>query len=158
MEDITKKFRTNTTIAPGAIVRIYNPNKWKWSFADGLSNIATNTPASTDLIFRAASLSKIFCATAILQLVDQGRLSLDDNISKWLAPEFVAQIEESNFINIRTLLNHTSSLNQPQSGTSLAGDFLGRPEINYRDSIFQIIADQGAGPFPQGQFYYSNAN
>jgi D-alanyl-D-alanine carboxypeptidase len=158
LEEITKNFRANRTIAPGVIVRIYNPGNWEWSFADGVSNISTNSPATTDLIFRSASISKIFCATAILQLADRGRLNLNDNISKWLAPEFVSQIEESQLINIRSLLNHTSDLNEPQSGTTLAGNFLGKPEINYRDSIFQIIGSQGDGPFSFGQFYYSNAN
>lgn len=158
LEEITKNFRANRTIAPGVIVKIYNPGKWEWSYADGISNIATNSPAATDLIFRSASISKIFCATAILQLADRGKINLNDNIRKWLAADLVNQIEGNELINIRSLLNHTSDLNEPQSGTTLAGNFLGKPEINYRDSIFQIIGSQSDGPFSPGEFYYSNAN
>lgn len=155
---ITTNFRVNNTIAPGVVIKIYNPDNWEWSFADGIRNIATNSPATPDLVFRAASLSKIFCATAILKLASQGTLSLDDNIGNWLPAPYVNQIENNSQITIRSLLNHTSSLDEPQFGTSLANNFLAAPEINYRDSILQIIANQGGLASSIGNFYYSNAN
>jgi len=155
---ITTNFRVNNTIAPGVVIKIYHPDNWEWSFADGIRNIATSSPATPDLVFRAASISKIFCATAILKLASEGTLNLDDNIGNWLPAPYVNQIENNDQITIRTLLNHTSSLDEPQFGTSLANNFLAAPEINYRDSILQIIANQGGLASSIGNFYYSNAN
>ncbi|TAE59659.1 MAG: class A beta-lactamase-related serine hydrolase, partial [Bacteroidetes bacterium] len=155
---LSTNFRINETIAPGLIVRIYNPGNWEWSFADGIRNVGTGSPATPGLVFRAASLSKIFCATAVLKLASEGTLSLDDNIGEWLPASYVAQIENNSQITIRRLLTHTSGLDEPQFGTSLAGNFLGAPQINYRDSILQIIANQSGSPFGVGNFYYSNAN
>ncbi len=158
LASITADFRTNNTIAPGVIIKVYNPNNWEWSYANGISSIANNTPATPGLVFRAASLSKLFCTTAILKLASQGTLHLSDNISLWLPASYVAQIENNSQITIRTLLNHTSSLDEPQFGTSLANNFLGDPDINYRDSILQIIANQFGNPNGVGSFFYSNAN
>lgn len=155
---IVTNFRITQTIAPGAIVRVYNPDNWEWSFADGIRNVSLGTPATPGLVFRAASISKMFCATAVLKLASQGVLNLDDPIGVWLPAAYVAQLENNPQITIRRLLQHTSSLDEPQLGTSLAGDFLGNPDKNYRDTILQVIANQSGLSAGVGSFSYSNAN
>lgn len=67
-----------------------------------------------DDIFRIASISKSFGATAIMQLVDEGKISLDDDAQKYLPfplrhPEYPGTV-----ITVRMLLNHTSSITYPQ--------------------------------------------
>jgi D-alanyl-D-alanine carboxypeptidase len=158
LANIFTNFRVNETIAPGLMVRIYNPNNWEWAFSDGIRNVELGTPATPDLVFRAASISKMVCASAVLKLASQGVLSLDDNIGAWLPNAYVAQIENNTEISIRDLLRHTSSLDEPQSGTSLANDFLANPDINYRDTLLQLIANQSGLPAGVGSFSYSNAN
>ncbi len=62
-------------------------------------------PLNTDMQFKIASQTKTFTANLILQLVGEGKLSLDDHISKW-----IAGVPNGDRITIRQLLNHTSGL------------------------------------------------
>lgn len=67
----------------------------------------TGLPMSENLKFRIASVTKSVTATAILQLVDKGTLSLDDTLGQWL-PEVDIPTKDS--VTIRQLLNHTSGI------------------------------------------------
>ncbi len=80
----------------------------------GLKNIETQTPLTNDDIFRIASVSKSFSATAIMQLVEAKKLSLNDDVSKLIGftvrnPNFPGKI-----ITLKMLLSHTSSLNDTE--------------------------------------------
>lgn len=77
----------------------------------GLKNVAQGTPLSTSDIFRIASISKSFSATAIMQLVEAKKLSLADDISDLVG----FKVRNPNFpdkvITLEMILSHTSSLN-----------------------------------------------
>lgn len=70
----------------------------------GYADFATHKPNTSDVHYNLCSISKIFTSTAILQLRDKGKLSLDDNIAKYL-PDFPFAD-----ITIKQLLTHTSGL------------------------------------------------
>ncbi len=70
----------------------------------GYADFATFKPNTTDVHYNLCSISKIFTSTAILQLRDKGKLSLDDNVAKYL-PDFPYAD-----ITIKQLLTHTSGL------------------------------------------------
>lgn len=90
---------------PGAIVGIWVPGRGTWVVARGVSNLENNTPMKVNDRVRIASITKTFVATVVLQLVDEGRLSLDDTIDR-----FVTRVPNGDAITIRQLLNHTSGL------------------------------------------------
>ncbi len=71
----------------------------------GLANIENKIPNDTHTIFRAASITKQFTAVSILQLAEQGKLSLDDKLSNYFS-----MLPNSDKITIRNLLDHTSGL------------------------------------------------
>lgn len=72
----------------------------------GLSNIETGSPATPDSVYKIASLSKPFIATALLLLVDENKVRLDDKISRYLeAPPPSWQA-----ITIRQVMTHTSGI------------------------------------------------
>ena len=73
--------------------------------ATGVADLTTGTPLKTDMQFKIASQTKAFTADLILQLVGEGKVSLDDHISKW-----VAGVPNGDQITIRELLNMTSGL------------------------------------------------
>lgn len=80
----------------------------------GLKDIATSAPLTNDDIFRIASISKSFSATAIMQLVEAGKLSLDDDFSKLVGftvrnPKFPQTV-----ITLRMVMSHTASINDSQ--------------------------------------------
>lgn len=74
----------------------------------GVARITTSTLVTPDTVFRIASMTKSFTALAILKLRDEGQLSLDDPVSKWI-PEFARMsypTKDSPPITIRHLLTH----------------------------------------------------
>lgn len=91
---------------PGAAVTIIRPDGAKWGGVSGLSSIENNTPMVPDLKFRIGSLTKTMTAVVILQLVQEGRLSLDASVESILP----GAIPNGANISIRQLLNMTSGL------------------------------------------------
>lgn len=88
---------------PGAAVLVIQNQNVLYRKGFGLANIKTNEPITPDTVFELASVSKQFTAMAIMILVEEGKLNLDDLASKCF-PEL------SEKITIRNLLNHTSGL------------------------------------------------
>lgn len=74
--------------------------------AYGLANIELNVPATTDTLYQIASTTKTFTAAAIMELVEEGKLSLDDKVGKWL-PEIPAAWSG---VTVRHCLTHTSGI------------------------------------------------
>jgi CubicO group peptidase (beta-lactamase class C family) len=76
----------------------------------GLRDRASNAPVTPDTAFRIASMTKSFTVLAILKLRDEGKLSLDDPVSKWI-PEFAAMplpTRDSAPLKLRQLLSHST--------------------------------------------------
>lgn len=94
---------------PGASVAIISP-KGSWVGVSGVSNLQTGTEVVLEDRFQIGSITKTFVATTVLQLVEEGKLSLEDNLAQWLPPEVVSAIPNSESITVRQLLNHTSGV------------------------------------------------
>ena len=90
---------------PGAILVIRDGSRTV-SLASGLGNVDEQTPMRSGDRFRIASHTKTYVATVVLQLVSEGRLSLEDTVEQWLP----GLVPNGDGITIRQLLNHTSGL------------------------------------------------
>ena len=97
---------SSTGLFSGAVLVADNDKEF-FSGAYGDANSENYAPNRLDTKFYIASLSKMFTATAILQLADKNLLTLSDTISKYL-PEYPKHI--SNQVTIRRLLTHTSGI------------------------------------------------
>ena len=93
--------------APGMSIAIAQGEQVVYSKAFGYRQLAEETPVTPDTIFGIASITKALTAVAIAQLVEQGLLSFDDPVSKYL-PAF--KLRSGATATIRHLLTHTSSL------------------------------------------------
>ncbi len=91
---------------PGASLAVIQNGRVLYSKAYGLADVENNVRATPSTNYRLASVTKQFTATAILKLIDQGKLSLDSRLTDVLpgAPQYVRDVR------IRNLLNHTSGL------------------------------------------------
>ncbi|HUU39080.1 MAG TPA: serine hydrolase domain-containing protein, partial [Candidatus Desulfaltia sp.] len=72
----------------------------------GLSNVELNVPVTPESIFQSGSVGKQFTATAVMMLVEEGRVGLDDKITTY----FPEAPETWNKITLRRLLTHTSGI------------------------------------------------
>lgn len=98
----------------GLSVAVVKNNKMIYMQAFGVKDRETNTPLTTDCLFRIASISKSFSATSIMQLIEKKKLSLDDDVSDLMGfkvrnPKFPETV-----ITLRLLLSHLSSINDSQ--------------------------------------------
>lgn len=97
------------THTPGLSVTIVHRDGPEWVAGLGKSNVAANQPATDETLFRIGSVSKGFVSLAILKLVDEGRLSLNDPVHK-LVPEiwFQNRWELTDPVRVVDLLEHTT--------------------------------------------------
>ena len=91
--------------SPGAIAAVWAPGKGTWVATRGKADLETGRPPQTGDKTRIGSITKTFIATAVLQLVDQGKIALDDPIEKYLA-----FVRANSGITVRQLLNHSSGI------------------------------------------------
>jgi D-alanyl-D-alanine carboxypeptidase len=90
---------------PGVIVSLYIPGEGLWETAVGVEDKQTQAPIVAGMHTRIGSITKTFTVTAILQLADDKKLSLDDPVSKYL--DFVPNGQN---ITLRQMANMTSGL------------------------------------------------
>ena len=95
----------------GAVVLIARDGKVVYARAAGLADREAKQPVREDTQFRLASMSKPIVSVAALALVDRGKLSLEDPVTKWL-PDFRPKLADGRepAITVRQLLTHTSGL------------------------------------------------
>jgi D-alanyl-D-alanine carboxypeptidase len=82
---------------------------YRFDGASGFANLMDNTPMPPEGAFRIGSITKMFTATVILQLAEDGVLTLDDPLALWL-PDVAEQLPYGDQITLRHLLTHTSGL------------------------------------------------
>ena len=102
-------------VFPGGVALVRHRGSQIMLAAYGLSSkyetltarVAEPIPATTDTLYDLASLTKLFTTTAVMRLVEQGQLALDEPVAQWL-PDFAAGGKAS--VTLRQLLTHTSGL------------------------------------------------
>ncbi|MCY1205999.1 Esterase EstB [compost metagenome] len=95
----------------GAVVLVSRGGRLVHRRAAGLADREAGRPMREDALFRLASVSKPIVSTAAMVLVDQGRLDLDDPVTRWL-PDFRPRLPDGGeaVITLRQLLTHTAGL------------------------------------------------
>ncbi|MEU7608665.1 serine hydrolase domain-containing protein [Micromonospora sp. NPDC049204] len=96
----------------------------RWQVAAGVADRATGARARPDDRFRIASNTKAFVSTVLLQLVGEGRLTLDDPVERWLPRVVRGNGNDGSTITVRQLLNHTSGIWDPTGERSFWAPYL----------------------------------
>lgn len=113
----------------------------------GLSDVRTGRPVANTAVYQIASVSKQFTAAAIMRLVEQGKLSLDDRARQWV-PELHIRYDA---VTIRHLLTHTSGV--ADYATQLTSAY----EPRTQQEIVAMINTGGALFRPGALYTYSNS-
>lgn len=133
--------------APGVMVGIWSP-QGTFVSATGVSDLTTGAPLEPDMQFKIASQTKAFTGNLVLQLVGEGKVSLDDHIAKW-----VPEVPDGDQITIRQLLNMTSGLS---TGFLLQEANIEKLSTGCTEA--EVLAAGAAEPaaVPRGTWSYSN--
>ena len=109
------------------------------------------TPRSTSTMNGIGSVSKMFATTAVMQLVDQGKVGLDQPVVKYL-PQFTMRSPQYRQITVRMLLNHTAGL----PGTAYRNGFTSQPWKGYADLVLKNLATSTLKTTPGAMAVYCN--
>jgi CubicO group peptidase (beta-lactamase class C family) len=138
---------------PGCSVGAIKDGKLVYKRAFGMANLDYDIPNTTLTLFNLASVSKPFTAMSIALLAQQGKLSLDDDIRKYV-PE-IPKYNET--ITIRNLIHHTSGIREYQALVLFGG--LGTDNAYSDKTILNMLARQKNISFvPGSKYQYSNSN
>jgi CubicO group peptidase (beta-lactamase class C family) len=142
----------NRTDSPGCALGVYKDGQIVYKHGYGMANLNDDVTITPETVFHVASMSKQFTAASILLLAQQGKLSLDDDVHKYIPelPDFGERI------TLRHLMHHTSGLRDQWALLELAGWRYSQDLIT-DDDVMSVLVRQKALNFKPGEkFNYSN--
>ncbi|NOU38489.1 MAG: beta-lactamase family protein [Ferruginibacter sp.] len=95
----------------GITLSVYKPNAGMWLGASGKADLHNDIAMKACNITRVGSTVKTFVATIILKLQEEGKLNIDDKISKYLQGNNISKIKNAHIATIRQLMQHSSGIN-----------------------------------------------
>ncbi len=153
--DVLQSYSLKT---PGLQIAITSQNGDSWTDANGWADIPSNVPFMSCTKTMIGSTSKVVTAVMIFQLQDEGILSIDDQISKWLDQDLIDQIANADQVTIKQLLNHTTGipdyLSVRQHINAINEPFL----LETQKEKLSYIFDKPATHSPGETYAYSNSN
>lgn len=123
---------------PGLAVGIYSRGRILVAKGYGQANVELNVPVKPETIFQSGSVGKQFVSAAIMMLAEEGKLSLDDSLTKYFADAPTSWKP----ILIKNLLSHTSGLSEYETGdrTGPRGPFYLRLDFTEDELVTKIEA------------------
>jgi CubicO group peptidase (beta-lactamase class C family) len=118
-------------------------DKLIWSDAYGFRNLETKDLVTENTMFRIASISKLFTATAIMQLVERKLIDLDQDISHYLGYKVRNPKFPDSYITLRQILTHTSSLNSDDASNSVYAKFIRDGQSNFSLKLTELLNENG---------------
>ncbi len=143
---------------PGAVLWVRTP-EGLWNGAAGYAKVETGDPMLPSHRFPVASVTKMFMATAVMVLVEEGLLDLEAPIRSYLPEEVWRFVPNGSEARIRDLLNHRSGILDFSRNPEYSLDFMNNPMGAYPpEKILSYL--HGQPPWStSGQYYfYSNSN
>jgi CubicO group peptidase (beta-lactamase class C family) len=138
---------------PGLALGVMRDGKIVKAQGYGLANVELNVPLKPESIFQTGSVGKQFTATAVMMLVEEGKIRLDDEISKY----FEGAPASWKDITLRNLLTHTSGIPDYESDEFTKPGGLINLRLDYtEDELFKKIATLPLDFAPGEKWRYSN--
>jgi D-alanyl-D-alanine carboxypeptidase len=151
--DAAARTGLHAAATPGAIVGVRTP-RGTWTKAYGLADPAEHGRMRVGMHTRVGSITKTFTGTLVLQLAQEGRLSLDDPISK-----YVPGVPNGHRVTLRLLADMTSGVASYTADTAFTDRYFAHPRATFDDDELIAIGLADSPIFaPGAMFYYSNTN
>lgn len=143
---------------PGVVLLVQGPQIGQQIFARGLADREKRTDIRTVSHFRIGGLTKAFISTLVLQLVAEGKLSLDDTVAQRL-PQLAADIPHSEQITLAHLLNMTSGLPDYRDNPAFWQMVQAREKRNWQpEEVLPYALQLPSVAKPGAGFHYANTN
>ncbi|MGA8575832.1 MAG: serine hydrolase [Candidatus Cybelea sp.] len=136
---------------PGMSIAVARDGATVYTHAYGYANLAKKTPATVETHYEIGSITKQFTATAILQLKEAGKLSLDDRLARWI-PEY----PRAKAVTIRELLQQTTGIPNYTEANHFV-KIAGTQQPSFA-AILALIDKKPLEFTPGSRFSYSNTN
>lgn len=148
-----------------AVLLVEGPD-FRWAGAAGLADPETGSPMRTDDQFYLASTAKMMTATAVMQLVEAGKVNLDDPIINYLPEDLVTGLhvieghDYGSEITVRQLLNHTSGIADNWADDAFIELIVADPEKLWEpEETIEYVKKNCPAHFPPGEGWrYSDIN
>lgn len=151
---IEKVFERYKPSNPGCQLAISRHSQVVYSRAWGMADLEHTVPLTKESLIEAGSVSKQFTAAAILLLEQQGKLSLQDNVRKYV-PELP---DYGMTITLRQMMQHTSGLKDWGSIAAIAGWPRTTKTYDNDDALYIISRQKTLNNIPGDEYIYSNSN
>ena len=142
----------NQPHAPGCAVGVFRHGQTVYARGFGVADLENNAAITPDTPFDIGSISKQFTATAIVLLAQRGKLSLDDDVRKFI-PEFPSY---GRTITLRHLIHHTSGIRDYDTLVSLHGT-QDETVVHNQDALEVLRRQKHLNFNPGEQHSYSNS-
>jgi D-alanyl-D-alanine carboxypeptidase len=144
---------------PGVILQISSSGMATWSGVAGLADMEIRTPLAQSDKFRAGSIMKSFVSVVILQLVEEGRVTLDTPITEMLPSNVTSRFINSDRITVRMLLNHTGGIAEWVTESVQVNRIAMSPRKVWQEwEQLEIAAEIGPSFAPGEGWAYSNTD
>jgi len=142
-------------VAPGALVSVRDSRGRVTNYTAGVNDPRTRAKVPTDGYVRIASNTKMFTSVAVLQLVEEGKVKLDEPVETYLPGLVRGEGFDGHTITVRHLLSMTSGLPEYElPDVSVWGERYYEP----RDMLDSAFSQPAHAPAPGGEVQYRNAN
>jgi len=131
---------------PGALVGVWIPGRGTWVHAQGIGDVATSAPIRVADRVRIGSIAKPFAATVLLQLVDEGRLQLDDRLEQYLPG-----VPNGERITIRQVLGMTAGIFSYTADATFQAEYDADPLMPFSLQELLAILRRNPPDFPPGE-------
>ena len=155
LEDVVEN---RATRFPGVVLHVSSPGLGTWAGAAGLGNLETETAMSPSDRFRAGSIMKTFISVVILQLVEEGRVSLDDPMPAVLPEDVASRFANRDRITVRMLMNHTGGIPNCVTDAVIAEVGANPQKVWETREWLDISAAQAPSFAPGESWAYSNTD
>lgn len=108
LEAVSREQMARWTV-PGATIGVLRDGQ-RELYAFGVTSLETEQPVREDTLFQIGSISKVFCATLVMTLVDEGKVDLDAPVARYLPDLRLADAETMRSLTVRQTLSHTSGI------------------------------------------------
>ena len=144
---------------PGVAMALWNKESGWWAGAEGFASIEQKKAMKNCHLPSLQSVSKLYMAVAVMQLREQGKISLDDAITKYLPEKYVRDVRNAAHITVRMLLNHTSGIAEYSTDPAFVSYVMKHPTQKL-STEFVLGTIRGKQPMftPGTRHGYSNTN